>query len=120
MKTNIVLGISAYYHDSAAALLKNGRIIAAVQEERFTRIKGDSSFPHNAINYCLNECGISIEDVGICISPISADTSTVEFIFMSKPNFMPTSSALTEYVMFIVDIKLSSMKIRSKNSKDYW
>lgn len=67
MKTNIVLGISAYYHDSAAALLKNGRIIAAVQEERFTRIKGDSSFPHNAINYCLNECGISIEDVGYIV-----------------------------------------------------
>jgi carbamoyltransferase len=64
LKNNVVLGISAFYHDSAAAIIKGGIIIAAAQEERFTRIKGDNSFPHNAINYCLHECGISIDDVG--------------------------------------------------------
>ena len=58
-----VLGISAYYHDSAATLIKEGKIIAAAQEERFTRVKGDSSFPTHAINYCLNEAGIQIEEV---------------------------------------------------------
>ena len=59
----IILGISAYYHDSAASLIIDGEIIAAAQEERFTRIKGDSSFPHFAINYCLNEAKISLKDV---------------------------------------------------------
>ena len=59
----IILGISAYYHDSAASIIKDGKIIACAEEERFTRIKGDSSFPVNAINYCLNSLNIKIEDV---------------------------------------------------------
>ncbi len=54
-----LLGISAYYHDSAAAIIKDGEIIAAAQEERFTRIKQDSEFPINAINYCLKEAMIT-------------------------------------------------------------
>ncbi|MDH4222406.1 MAG: carbamoyltransferase [candidate division Zixibacteria bacterium] len=58
-----ILGISAFYHDSAAALLKDGRIIAAAQEERFTRIKHDSGFPINAINYCLSSGNISAKEV---------------------------------------------------------
>ena len=60
-----ILGISAYYHDSAACLLKNGKIIAAVQEERFTRIKHDQNFPVNSINYCFKEAGINIDDIEI-------------------------------------------------------
>lgn len=58
-----VLGLSAYYHDSAAALLENGRIVAAAQEERFTRVKGDSSFPHHAIGYCLEAGGLHEEEL---------------------------------------------------------
>ena len=58
-----VLGISAYYHDSAAALLKDGRILCAAQEERFTRIKGDSSFPHHAIAFCLSRADLSEQEV---------------------------------------------------------
>jgi carbamoyltransferase len=58
-----ILGISAYYHDSAAALLRDGEIVAAAQEERFTRKKHDSRFPENAINYCLAEAAISLTDV---------------------------------------------------------
>jgi len=54
-----ILGVSAFYHDSAACIIKNGEIIAAVQEERFTRKKHDPSFPINAINYCLNEAEIA-------------------------------------------------------------
>jgi carbamoyltransferase len=53
-----ILGISAFYHDSAACLIKDGEIIAAVQEERFTRIKHDAGFPHHAILYCLKEAAI--------------------------------------------------------------
>jgi carbamoyltransferase len=62
-KPTYVLGISAYYHDSAAALLQDGEIVAAGQEERFTRIKGDASFPRNAVQFCLDRAGITIDDV---------------------------------------------------------
>ena len=58
-----VLGISAYYHDSAAALLHDGHIVAAAQEERFTRKKHDAGFPKNALEYCLQEAGIALGDV---------------------------------------------------------
>ncbi|MFH1784102.1 MAG: carbamoyltransferase [bacterium] len=58
-----ILGISAFYHDSAACLIQDGRIVAAVQEERFTRKKHDFSFPINSINYCLSEAGISGNDL---------------------------------------------------------
>jgi carbamoyltransferase len=58
-----ILGISAFYHDSAAALVKDGVITAAAQEERFTRIKHDHEFPKNAIDYCLAESALKIEDL---------------------------------------------------------
>lgn len=57
--SNYILGISAFYHDSAAALLKDGNIIAAAQEERFSRKKHDYNFPSNAVNYCLREAQIT-------------------------------------------------------------
>lgn len=59
----IILGISAYYHDSAAALLRDGEIVGAAQEERFTRKKHDDSFPRGAISYCLKEAGITLGQV---------------------------------------------------------
>lgn len=63
-KNNVyILGISAFYHDSAASLVKNGEIIAAAQEERFTRKKHDYAFPKNAINFCLSEAGIKSSDL---------------------------------------------------------
>ena len=58
-----ILGISAFYHDSAAALIINGEIMAAAQEERFTRKKQDSSFPLHSIEYCLNSEGINIDEL---------------------------------------------------------
>ena len=58
-----ILGISAFYHDSAAALIEDGHIIAAAQEERFTRQKFDSRYPANAIAYCLSEAGISLDNI---------------------------------------------------------
>ena len=58
-----ILGISAWYHDSAACLIKNGQIVAAVQEERFTRKKHDEGFPSNAITYCLSAAGIDAEQL---------------------------------------------------------
>ena len=58
-----ILGISAYYHDSAACLLRDGDIVAAAQEERFTRKKHDPGFPVHAVQYCLREGGVALEDV---------------------------------------------------------
>lgn len=72
MNSQIILGISAFYHDSAAALIKGGEIIAAAEEERFTRVKHTRDFPVNAINYCLKEGNITLNEV---------DT----FVFYDKP-----------------------------------
>ena len=81
-----ILGISAFYHDSAAALLVDGRIIAAAQEERFTRKKQDSSFPARAIAYCLEEGGISLDDVD-------------HVVFYEKP-FLKFERLLETYLAF--------------------
>ncbi len=79
-----ILGISAFYHDSAAALLRDGEILAAAQEERFTRKKHDPSFPNKAAEYCLLEAGISIEDVDYVV-------------FYDKP-FVKFERLLTTYI----------------------
>ncbi|HPG39195.1 MAG TPA: carbamoyltransferase [bacterium] len=60
-----ILGISCFYHDSAACLVQNGKIVAAAQEERFTRIKQDSGFPKNAIRFCLEYAGLTVKDLDI-------------------------------------------------------
>jgi carbamoyltransferase len=65
MAPTYILGLSAYYHDSAACLLQDGTIVAAAQEERFSRKKGDASFPHQSVAYCLKSQGISSDDVAI-------------------------------------------------------
>jgi len=81
-----ILGISAFYHDSAAALIDDGQIIAAAQEERFTRAKHDERFPENAIGYCLEAAGI--------------DMSAVDFVaFYYKP-FLKFERLLETYVSF--------------------
>src|SRR6266571_5191894 len=60
-----VLGISAYYHDSAAVLLSDGEIVAAAQEERFSRRKHDANFPSRAVASCLEEAGVTLGDVDL-------------------------------------------------------
>ncbi len=62
-----ILGISSFYHDSAATITIDGEIIAAVQEERFTRRKHDESFPVNAINFCLEESGLSLDNIDVVV-----------------------------------------------------
>ncbi len=81
-----ILGLSAFYHDSAACLIKDGEIIAAAQEERFTRIKHDARFPSNAINYCLKEAQINSEQIN-------------NVIFYEKP-FMKFERLLETYLAF--------------------
>ena len=58
-----ILGISAFYHDSAAALVVDGEIVAAAQEERFTRRKHDESFPQHAVDFCLTQAGLAAEQL---------------------------------------------------------
>ena len=62
-KSMHILGVSAYYHDSAACLLKDGEIVAAAQENVFTRKKHDYAFPKNAVNYCIREAGINVSEL---------------------------------------------------------
>ena len=81
-----LLGISAYYHDSAAALVRDGEIVAAAQEERFTRKKHDADFPRHAIDYCLREAGIRLADVD-------------RVVFYDKP-FLKFERLLETYVAF--------------------
>src|SRR5918992_314899 len=81
-----VVGISAFYHDSAAALVEDGRIVAAAQEERFTRKKHDPSFPEHALAYCLEAAGIALDDVD-------------HVVFYEKP-FLKFERLLETYVAF--------------------
>ena len=81
-----ILGISAFYHDSAACLLKNGEIIAAAQEERFTRIKHDSSYPYNAIEFVLRYSKLKLSEID-------------QIVFFEKP-FLKFERLLETYVAF--------------------
>ena len=83
---SIILGISAFYHDSAAAILIDGKIVAAAQEERFTRIKHDSNYPYNAIEFVLKYSNIKLNDVD-------------QIIFYEKP-FLKFERLLETYVGF--------------------
>ncbi len=88
--TRYVLGISAFYHDSAAAILKDGKIIAAAQEERFTRRKHDPGFPRGAINYCLEEAEIDGSDLA-AIAFYDDPALTADRIIRSSVAFAPES-----------------------------
>jgi len=81
-----ILGISAFYHDSAACLIKDGEIISAAQEERFTRKKHDSSFPHHAIKFCLTHANINYEEIN-------------NVVFYEKP-FLKFERLLETYLAF--------------------
>ena len=79
-----ILGISAYFHDAAASLIIDGELIAAAQEERFTRVKNDADFPINAIQYCLSDAKIEVKDLDA-------------IVFYEKP-FLKFERILTEFI----------------------
>tara|TARA_A100001011_G_scaffold302378_1_gene316074 strand:- start:1971 stop:3809 length:1839 start_codon:yes stop_codon:yes gene_type:complete len=83
---NSILGISAFYHDSAAALVVDGKIIAAAQEERFTRIKHDPKYPFNAVKYVLSEANLNLSDIN-------------HIVFFEKP-FLKFERLLETYLAF--------------------
>jgi len=83
-----ILGISCYYHDSGAALVSDGRLIAAAEEERFTRKKHDNGFPGRSIQYCLDEAGITIDQVdhiGFYEKPLVKFNRILESILATWP-----------------------------------
>ena len=81
-----ILGISAFFHDSAASLIKNGEILSCVSEERFTRKKFDASFPINAVKFCLDENNLNLEDID-------------EIVFFEKP-FIKFERLIKTYIDF--------------------
>ncbi|MCO5142600.1 MAG: hypothetical protein M9962_05880, partial [Oligoflexia bacterium] len=81
-----IIGISAFYHDSAAALISNGEIVSAVQEERFTRIKHDEKFPKNAIEYCMKSGGLK--------------PSEIDFVIFYEKPFIKFERLLETYLKF--------------------
>ena len=88
-----ILGISAYYHDSAAALIEDGKIVAAAQEERFTRKKHDSAFPLNAIQYCLKELEIDMDGISAVVfydKPLTKFERLLETYLSYAPKGLPS------------------------------
>ena len=83
---SIILGISAFYHDSAACILKDGEIISAAQEERFTRKKHDASYPYNSVKYVLNEAKLDLNEID-------------QIVFYEKP-FLKFERLLETYLAF--------------------
>lgn len=89
----IILGISAYFHDSAAALLVDGRIVAAAQEERFTRLKHDANLPVNAVEYCLSFQGITMNEVDAVVfyeKPLVKFGRIIDSTMKNIPKGFPT------------------------------
>ena len=83
-----ILGISCYYHDSAASLLKDGMLICSAEEERFSRIKHDFSFPYNAIKFCLEYAKISGSDLDLVVlyeKPFLKFERIIKTIFATYP-----------------------------------
>lgn len=101
----IILGISALYHDSAAAIIVDGKIIAAAQEERFTRKKHDNAIPKNAIKYCLKEANVSITDVD--------DVVYYDNPLLTLDRFICNINSLGRDAEYIIDNKFENL-IRSK------
>ena len=85
-----ILGISAFYHDSAACILIDGKIVAAAQEERFTRIKHDPSYPHNAVEFVLRYTKLKLSEVD-------------QIVFFEKP-FLKFERLLETYVGFAQEV----------------
>lgn len=103
-----ILGISAFFHDSAAAILCNGKIIAAAQEERFSRIKNDQSFPKEACSYCLNQANLSINEIDAVVfyeKPFVKFERILETYYQNSPkglvSFLTSMPEWLTYKLFL-------------------
>jgi len=115
-----ILGISAYYHDSAACLVRDGQVISAAQEERFTRKKHDSTFPNNAISYCLKEAGIAPHQVEYIVfydKPFLKFERLLETYLAFAPKGL--RSFITSMPVWLKD-KLFQKRVITDALKDLW
>ena len=119
-----ILGISSYYHDSAAALLDNGLIVAAAQEERFTRNKHDSSFPINAIEYCIREAEITFSELDKVVfydKPFLKFERLIETYIAHAPiGFNSFARAIPLWIkekLFLKDLLLKELKAHDEEFK---
>ena len=116
-----ILGISAFYHDSAAVLIKNGDIICALQEERFSRKKGDSSFPIQSINACLNHARINTNDIDHIVfyedSYKKFHRILTNYLFMAPRGFRPFLKSVNSFLTYKLKIPaIIRNKLNFKNS----
>ncbi len=93
-----ILGISAFYHDSAAALIEEGRILAAAQEERFTRIKQDSGFPVEAVKFCLMQSGFTIAELD---AVVFYDKPLLKFERLLETYYVNAPKGLLQFLSFV-------------------
>jgi carbamoyltransferase len=119
-----ILGLSAYYHDSAAALIFDGNTIAAAQEERFTRIKHDSSFPTKAILFCLKQAGIELNELDAVVyyeKPLLTFERLLETHIGSAPSgsqsFVQAMQVWTKDKLFLKDTLRKELRNISRNDK---
>lgn len=119
-----ILGISAYYHDSAAAIVIDGEIIAAAQEERFTRIKQDASFPHNACKYCIQKSGYSLNELDAIVfydKPMLKFERLLETYYGFAPkgilSFLKAIPVWLKEKLFLTDILNKELKLLGNYDK---
>ena len=119
-----ILGISAFYHDSAACILVNGKIIAAAQEERFTRIKHDSNYPHNAVEFVLNYSKLKLNEVDQIIffeKPFLKFERLLEtYVAFAPKGFLSFSKAMPIWIkekLFQKNLLYNNLKLHDKNYK---
>ena len=119
-----ILGISAYYHDSSAVLLKDGKIVAAAEEERFTRIKHDNAFPFRAIQFCLDFGGISISDIDAVSyyeKPLLKFERILENFVDTYPySLKPFLKGMPEWLDYKIKIELTIRKKLEYGGKVYF
>ena len=120
-----ILGISAFYHDSAAAILVDGEIIAAAQEERFTRIKHDSNYPYNAIEFVLKHSQLKLTDIDHIVfyeKPFLKFERLLETYVACAPRgflqFMKSMPVWLRDKLFQKNLLFNSLKRHDSNFKD--
>lgn len=113
----MILGISAYYHDSSAALLIDDKIVAAAQEERFTRVKHDRSFPSEACKYCLDEAGLSLDDIDAVVFYEKPFTKFERILVSTIATFPKSCKMFLKVIPIWLKEKLNMRRLLSKELK---
>jgi len=115
----LILGISAYYHDSAACIIKDGKVIVAIEEERFTRIKHDNSFPYQAIEFCLKDQSLKFQEIDYVAyyeKPLLKFERILETFLATWPfSLMPFLKGMPEWLNYKIKIEATIKKLGFKN-----